>query len=94
MGKLQSGTVVGLKTDTLAGQIDKAFRDQWATHKDIALPTDPCLTEDRHIMFVAIAQGILKYLHDHRGDIATTEDDAGGLVDSEHEHQLEFDWEA
>lgn len=94
MAKLQSGTVTGLKTDTLAGQMDKAFRDHWAVHNDIALPTDPNITKDRHIMFVAIAQGMLKYLHNHRSDIATTEDDAGGLVDSEHDHQLEFDWEA
>ena len=94
MNKLQSGTVIGLQEDTLAGQMDKAFRDHWAVNKDIDLPTDPNITKDRHIMFVAIAQGMLKYLHDHRSDIGTSEESAGGIVSSEHDHQLEFDWEA
>ena len=93
MAKLKAGTVSGLQVDTLAGAIDAEFSALWGVHKDIDLPNDVHAVEDRRLMFVAIARGVLLYLHNHRDDIATTEDQAGGIVNSEHVHQLEFDWE-
>lgn len=93
MAKLKAGTVTGLQTDTLAGAIDAEFVSLWGVHKDIALPNDIDAIEDRRLLFVAIARGVLLYLHNHRGDIATTEDDVGGILNSDHLHQLEFDWE-
>ena len=93
MANLKAGTVSGLQTDTLAGAIDAEFVALWNTLKDIDLPTDTAAVEDRRLMFVAIARGILLYLHNHRHDIDTTEDTAGGILNSEHDHRLEFDWE-
>ena len=92
MAKLKAGTVTNLQTDTLAGSIDAEFVALWGTHKDIDLPDDPQAIKDRRLMFVAIARGLLAYLHDHRDDIETTEDRANGSG-SEHDHQLDFDWE-
>jgi len=93
MAKLKAGTVSGLQVDTLAGAIDTEFVALWNTHKEIDLPTGTPAVEDRRLMFVAIARGVLSYLHDHRDDIGTTTDTAGGIVGSDHDHQLEFDWE-
>ena len=92
MAKLKAGTVLDLKTDTLAGAIDAEFVSLWGIHKDIDLPNDATARQDRQLMFVAIARGILTYLEDHRADIETTEDAAGG-VGTEHVHQLHFEWE-
>lgn len=94
MVKLKAGTVSNLETDSLAGRMDAEFVSLWASLKDeeSSLPDDERAIEDRRLLFVAIARGILDYLHTHRGDIATTEEPAGG-IGTEHDHQLEFDWE-
>ncbi len=92
MAKLQAGTVSNLKTDSLAGAIDAEFVSLWNSYKDIDLPNDTQAKEDRRLMFVAIARGVLSYLDDHRSDIGTTEEQANG-VGSEHDHDLQFEWE-
>ena len=92
MAKLKAGTVTNLQTDTLAGAMDAEFVSLWASLKDTDLPTDARAVEDRRLMFVAIARGMLGYLHGHRDDIETTEEQANG-IGTEHDHQLEFDWE-
>jgi hypothetical protein len=92
MAKLQAGTVKQLKADTLAGRMDGEFVSLWNQFNDTALPGDTRTVEDRRLMFVAIARGMLTYLQDHQSDIATTEDRADG-AGSEHDHQLTFDWE-
>jgi hypothetical protein len=93
MAKLKAGTVRNLQTDTLAGAMDAEFVALWASlDKDTELPTDTRALEDRRLMFVAIARGLLSYLYDHRDDIETT-DESTGVSGTEHDHQLEFDWE-
>ena len=92
MAKLMAGTVTNLQTDTLAGAMDAEFVSLWSSLKDTDLPTDARAIEDRRLMFVAIARGLLGYLHNHRSDIETTAESAGG-GGAEHDHQLEFDWE-
>lgn len=92
MAKLKAGTVSNLQTDTLAGAMDAEFVSLWASLKDTTLPTDTPTVEDRRLLFVAIARGMLSYLHNHRADIETTDERANGSG-SEHDHQLEFDWE-
>jgi hypothetical protein len=92
MAKLQAGTVKQLKADTLAGRMDGEFVSLWNLFNDTALPGDTRTVEDRRLMFVAIARGMLTYLQDHQSDIATTEDRADG-AGSEHDHQLTFEWE-
>ena len=92
MAKLKAGTVTNLQSDTLAGKMDSEFVTLWNSLNDIHLSTDPNIVRDRRVMFVAIARGLLGYLHNHLNDIGTTTDQAGG-VGTDHDHQLEFDWE-
>lgn len=93
MDKLISGTIGNFSTDTLAGRMDEAFVQIWNAEKpDMALPDDQQSINDRRMLFVAVAQGMLRYLHDHRLDIATTEEQAGSILNSDHDHQLSFDW--
>lgn len=92
MANLKAGSVDGLLDDTLAGRMDQEFRSLWPNYHDFALPTDQNVVRDRHLMFVAIARGTLRYLSDHLADIGTSTDDAGG-VGTDHDHQLEFTWE-
>lgn len=89
---LKAGSATGLQPDTLAGRMDEEFVALWASLKDVDLPTDAATVQDRRMIFVAVARGLLRYLHDHRADVETTaETTAGGTTT--HEHQLEFRWE-
>ena len=92
MAKLKAGILNDLKQNTLAGAIDSEFVELWNTENDIELPDDPKAIIDRRLMFVAIARGILGYLQDHQDDIMTTTVPASS-TGSEHNHQLEFEWE-
>ena len=85
---LRTGTYVDLD-DSLAGAIDAAMQEEWQAAKGEALPGGPG-EQDRHILFAAIAKGVLRYLHDHRGDLQTTKvhDTSSG-----HRHVMDFDIE-
>jgi hypothetical protein len=91
MAQLKAGTVSGLRADTLAGRIDAEFVALWTSLKDIPLSNEAAAVEDRRLMFVAVARGILRYLHDHRTDIETTDETTGGSGTT-HDHSLDFDW--
>jgi len=78
MAKLIAGTVRNLIPDTLAGAMDGEFVQLWNQENEIALPNEPKAIADRRLMFVAIARGMLGYLHDNL---------------DKHDHQLEFEWE-
>lgn len=92
MAKLNAGSVTNEANDTLADAIDQEFRSLWNTHRDIELPDTAEAVRDRRMMFVAIARGLLGYLYDHRSDIGTTEEQAGG-GGTEHDHDLNFEWD-
>lgn len=93
MAKLQAGNLPDLQIDSLGGRMDDEFRALWSQYKpDITLPNDATAKLDRQLMFLAIARGMLRYLEDHKGDIETTEEEAGGNG-TEHDHEIEFDWE-
>ncbi len=92
MAKLRAGSVTNEATDTLADAIDLEFKSLWNSHRDIELPDTAEAVRDRRMMFVAIARGLLAYLHDHRSDIGTTEEEAGG-EGTEHAHELNFEWD-
>jgi hypothetical protein len=74
---------------SLAGAIDDAMQQQWQAAKGEALPGGPG-EQDRHILFAAIARGVLHFLHAHRADLLTTKvkDTSSG-----HRHHLDFDVE-
>lgn len=74
---------------TLAGAIDAAMQEEWRAAKGESLPGGPG-EQDRHILFAAIAKGVLRYLHAHRSDLqASKVHDTG----SGHRHVMDFDIE-
>ncbi|MGH8636741.1 MAG: hypothetical protein ACREUZ_06345 [Burkholderiales bacterium] len=87
MAKLKAGTVFNFN-DSLAAEMEAAMKAEWLAVKGEPLPS-PTGEEDRKIMFVAIARGLLQYLQDHRDEIFTTEEDG----DHEHEHTIIWEYE-
>ena len=88
MASLKAGSVDNF-SNSMAAEIEAAMQDEWQTVKGKPLPA-PLGREDRRILFVAIARGVLKYLHDHQIDIGTNSVNAGGVGDT-HSHHLDFD---
>jgi len=86
MAKLKAGTVADFN-NSLAAEIETAMKAEWLAVKGFPLPS-PKGEEDRRILFVAIARGLLKFLTDHRYDIET--DDESG---DPHDHFIEWDYE-
>ncbi|SHN08903.1 hypothetical protein [Rhizobacter sp. OV335] len=74
--------------DSLAQYIDTAMHNEWKLTKGEELP-DKEGAEDRQILFAAIAQGVLKFLEDHRVDLITT-DDSGDSGMTTHHHAMAF----
>lgn len=74
---------------TLAGAIDAAMQEEWQAAMGEPLPGGPG-EQDRHILFAAIAKGVLRYLHAQRADLQTSKVRDGS---SGHVHQLDFDIE-
>lgn len=71
--------------DTMAAAIAAAMDEEWQRAK--GQPLGELGREDRRILFAAVAKGVLRYLHAHRGDVATTveKDHPSG-----HSHELAF----
>jgi hypothetical protein len=83
MADLKAGTL-GDIAESMAAYIEKAMQNEWLAVKGTSLPGGPG-DEDRKILFAAVAQGLLKYLYDHRADIATLT--AGS---DSHKHTADF----
>ena len=65
--------------------MESAMQEEWAAlHGSQALPP----SEDRMIMFAAIAKGVLRYLDQHKVEIATTAVAVGS--EGPHTHTLVF----
>ncbi len=56
--------------DSMAGYIDDAMKDIYLTMKGTPLKDEGA--EDRRILFVAIARGVLKYLEQHQDEFIST----------------------
>ncbi|MEO7232687.1 MAG: hypothetical protein ABIW96_08420 [Polaromonas sp.] len=85
---LKAGTVDNF-TSSLAAYIDKAMQNEWQARKGESLPDTGQGAEDRKILFAAIAQGVMKFLADHVGDLVTTDNSGdGGLTN--HHHTMAF----
>jgi hypothetical protein len=83
MADLKAGTLADFAS-SMAAYMEKAMQNEWLAVKGTALPSGPG-DEDRKILFAAVAQGVLKYLYDHRADISTLS--AGG---DSHQHTADF----
>jgi hypothetical protein len=85
---LKAGTVDDFAS-SLAAYLDKAMQNEWQARKgEYLLDTAPG-AEDRKILFAAIAQGVLKFLADHLGDLVTTDESGDGGV-TKHHHAMAF----
>lgn len=86
MGTLKAGRHEDI-AGSMAAAIEAAMRDEWQHVHGEALPDMG--TEDRMILFKAVARGVLGYLAAHRADIGTTPADLSG--GSTHTHTLDFE---
>ena len=72
---------------SLAEYIDIAMKNEWRLVKGEELPSG-LGEDDRRILFAAVAQGVLKFLYDHRADLITTAESGGGA--DPHRHSMDF----
>jgi hypothetical protein len=81
---LKRGSAVSSSSfsNSMAQEIEDAFIAEWNAVKGTPLPDNA--EQDRKIMFAAVAQGVLNYLHAHRDDMPTTQN-------SDHRHDMDFD---
>jgi hypothetical protein len=86
MAKLKAGTVADFE-NSLAAEMEVAMKTEWQRVKSSVLPGGAG-EEDRKILFVAVARGLLKYLTDHRGDIPTTRNNGGT-----HSHRVLWEYQ-
>ncbi|MFN3324547.1 MAG: hypothetical protein ACK5AZ_13705 [Bryobacteraceae bacterium] len=86
MAKLKAGRVSNFE-NSLAAEIEAAMKAEWQAVKGTPLPGGPG-EEDRKILFVAVARGLLKFLKDRRADIQTSANDGVN-----HRHIVEWDYE-
>ena len=63
----KAGTVSNCRPTRSRAEMDGEFVALWNQVNDIALPDDPGTVEDRRLIFVAIARGMLDYLQRPRG---------------------------
>ena len=86
MGQLKAGSIDDM-ANSMADRIDKAMQSEWpAAYQGKELPQQG--KRDRQVMFVAIAKGVLGYLHDNLAALETNvvKDDPDG-----HKHHVTFD---
>jgi hypothetical protein len=86
MGQLKSGSIDDM-ANSMADRIDQAMQAEWpAAFSGQSLPDQG--KRDRQVLFVAIAKGVLGYLHDNLAALETTvvHDTPDG-----HKHHLDFD---
>lgn len=88
MAKLKAGHVSDF-ANSLAQAMDDAMQEEWQRVKGEPLPSG-LGEEDRRILFVAVARGLLQYLHEHEADLDTNtvQDTTSG-----HEHHLVIDYD-
>jgi hypothetical protein len=85
---LKAGTVDNFAS-SLAAYIDQAMHNEWQAVKGVPLPDSDPGVKDRQILFAAIAQGVMKFLADHGGDLITTDDSGDGGITTHH-HTMAF----
>lgn len=92
MAKLKAGTAKTPEgfANSLAAAIEDAMKQEWLAVKGEVMPSAPDGGQDRQMLFAAIAQGVLKYLYEHRSDIETNSFGSGSY---RHDHHLDFLWE-
>ena len=66
MAQLKAGRVADF-SDSMAQAIEIAMQQEWQAVKGVALPQAG--QDDRRLLFVAIARGILQYLKTHQNEI-------------------------
>lgn len=87
MGQLKAGNIDDMAS-SMADRIDKAMQSVWpAAFPGQTLPEQG--KRDRQVLFVAIAQGVLGYLHDNLAALET--DVVRDNPTLGHKHHVTFD---
>ena len=84
---LKAGTTTSFH-NSLASYMEAAMQKEWQAVRDEQLPEDDRGAEDRRILFAAIAQGVLRFLYDHRDDLLSTREIHDGNF--HHRHEMDF----
>jgi hypothetical protein len=87
MTQLRAGTSADF-SNSLAAEMEAAMKVEWQNVKGSPLPGGAG-EEDRRILFVAVARGLLKFLEDHKHDTLTTASSGG----ANHTHTMEWDYQ-
>lgn len=83
---LKAGTLDNF-AGSLASYMEQAMQKEWQSVKGEPLPGG-LGEDDRRILFAAVAQGVLKFLYDHRADLVTGDEISSGSGD--HHHEMAF----
>ncbi len=86
---LRAGNFASDNDGSMAWLIELAMREEWFAARGEPLPTSGPGVKDRHILFAAVAKGVLRYLHEHRDDLITTLEINEGT--GNHRHEAAFD---
>lgn len=86
---LRAGTHASDGDGSMTDLIELAMREEWKAARGEVLPTSGPGVMDRHILFAAVAKGVLRYLHAHRDDLITTLQIDEGI--GNHRHEQAFD---
>ena len=81
---LKAGSLADFN-DSMAAKIETEFETLWFNIYNTYLPDER--KNERRILFVAIARGILSYLNEHKTDIEIGDTDTGGFV---HDHDVDL----
>jgi hypothetical protein len=69
MAQIKGGSVADFG-GSMAEAIEQALQKEWQAVKGVALPQEG--QEDRRLLFVAIARGVLNYLKAHQDEVLST----------------------
>ena len=78
---LKPGSVADFAS-SMAAAIEDAMKAEWQAVKGVPLPAQG--EEDRRLLFVAVARGVLTYLKAHQNEVLTaitTKDDISGSTE-------------
>lgn len=91
MAKLKAGTHASTNDGSMTALIEQAMQEEWLAARGEPLPADGPGSQDRRILFAAVAKGVLRYLYEHRDDLLSTLDIPEGGSSVRHYHEADFD---
>ena len=78
---LNAGSVASF-ANGMAEAMEISLQEEWLATKGVVLPQGGI--EDRKLLFVAIARGVLRYLEDHENELITSITLESGGIETSH----------